>query len=390
VILSTPRAPGTDLGRLLIFSFVLSIGVWMVAASALAQSEVTEGEAPSHMPQWAGSWQPPQKNPGGWDWIRLASNEWVKGEILLMRNFELSFDSDEFGVVTLDWGDVAEILTEREYVFVLQDMKTSHAGTVAIKGDRVLVRVGEAIEEFDRAQLLAITPSADSEFNLWSGHASIGLGLRSGNTEQTEITGRARFGREAKRTRLGFEYNGAYMSQDNEKNTNNHRGRTTFDYFLTRDLFLTPGSFEVFTDEFQNISYRLTPAAGVGYYFIRRPAIEWQGRLLGGYQHTRIDSAPVGDSATADNGAITFGTKIDADLNSRVDLIVEYQLQLIVPETEQTNHHSEVTFEIELTSAIDLDVNFVWDRIEDPEEDSSGDVPDKNDFRISAGLGIEF
>ena len=81
---------------------------------------------------------------------------------------------------------------------------------------------------------------------------------------------------------------------------------------------------------------------------------------------------------------------VDADLNSRVDLIVEYKLQLIVPDTEQTNHHSEVTFEIELTSAIDLDVNFVWDRIEDPEQDSDGDAPDKDDLRVSVGLALEF
>jgi putative salt-induced outer membrane protein YdiY len=361
---------------------------WLLAAPSLADDQAASG-IPSQ-PEWTGSWQPPQPNASGWDWVRLKSNEWVKGEILLMRDFELSFDSDEFGVIKLDWEDVAEILTERSYIFVLEDMKTNHAGTIALRGDRVRVRVGEGIEEFDRAKLLAITPSGEQELKLWSGHASIGMGLRSGNTDQSEYTGRATFSRESIRTRLAFDYTGAYGSQANEKNTNNHRGRTAFDYFLTRDVFLTPASFEVFSDEFQNISYRLTPAAGLGYYLVRRPKIDWQVIFLGGYQHTRVDSAASGDSKNSENGAVTFRTAIDAELNSRVDLTLNYQLQLIVPDTDQTSHHSDATFEIELTSAIDLDISFIWDRIEDPATDADGDTPDTDDFRITAGLGIEF
>lgn len=366
----------------------IAISGWLFTSPVLAQAQPSD-EATAR-PHWSGAWQPPEPNAAGWDWIRLKSDEWIKGEILLLREFELHFDSDEFGVVQLDWEDVAEILTERVYLFVLQDMSTSYEGTMAMQDDRVSVKVGDSIETFDRSQLLAITPSAARESNLWSMRASVGLGLRSGNTDQTDITGRMSLNREGKNTRIRVEYNGVYGSLDNEKNTNNHRARSTLAYFLTRDLFLTPADFEVFSDEFQNISYRLTPTVGVGYFFVRRPALEWQARFGGGYQHTRTDSVVPGDSKTSDNGAITFDTTFDADLNSRVDLILKYQLQLIVPETEKTNHHSEVTFEIELTSAIDLDVNFVWDRIEDPEKEADGSTPDTDDLRISVGLAIEF
>ena len=46
--------------------------------------------------------------------------------------------------------------------------------------------------------------------------------------------------------------------------------------------------------------------------------------------------------------------------------------------------------EIVLTSAIDLDLIFVWDRLEEPEKDSNQETPDSDDFRISAGLAVEF
>jgi putative salt-induced outer membrane protein YdiY len=344
-------------------------------------------------PLWLGTFEPPEPNPGGWDWLLLDSGEWIKGELLLMRDFDLQFDSDEFGVVDLDWEDVKELITERVYTFVLQDMKTTHVGTVAMRGDIVSVNVGGEIEILDRAQILAITPGAFSELNLWSARASAGFAYRSGNTDSADITGDLRLAREGKNTRWLTTYKGAYGSLDQEKNTNNHRGRTNLDYFLTRDLYLTPGFFEVFSDEFQNVSYRLTPAAGAGYYLIRRPAIEWQARLLGGYQHTRIDEVNKtgsSNSKTADNGAIIFGSTLDTDITSDIDFILEYQLQLIVPDTDNTNHHTEARTEIELTSAIDLDVSVVWDRIENPEKEANGDRPERDDIRVSVGLAVEY
>jgi len=390
---SSSGTPAVDAGvptflrRLPLWIVVALCGV-LIASGALAQ-DATADEKPAH-PLWSGDWDPPDRNSGGWDWVRISSHEWVKGEILVMRDFELHFDSDEFDSVSFDWEDVVEIVTEREYIIVLQDMRTTHTGTMTMNGDLVLVRSDAGIETLDRAQILAITPSNRRELNLWTGKISAGLSLRSGNTEESELTGKARLAREGRRTRLGFDYNGVYATLDKQKNTNNHRGSTALDYFLTRDLFLTPVAFEAFTDEFQNVSYRLTPTSGIGYYLIRRPKIEWESRFQVGYQHVRIDSAVAGDSKTADNGAISLSTTVDTEITSDIDLILNYQIQVIVPDTEQTNHHTQATVEIELTSIIDLDISFVWDRIEDPEREADGTRPDTDDFRLTAGLGIEF
>jgi putative salt-induced outer membrane protein YdiY len=367
---------------------VVALSFWLSTNPVSAETP-TSDSSPAQ-PRWAGSWDPPNPNADGWDWVRLKSDEWVKGEILLLRDFDLNFDSDEFGIVKFDWEDVAEILTERVYIFVLQDLRTSYVGTMAMRDGRVSVQVGGRIETFDRSQLLAITPSAEREFNLWNGRISVGAGFRSGNTEQSEFTGRANLAREGTNTRLGIEYNGEYGSLDKVKNTNNHRAQTTFDYFLTRDLFLTPGDFEAFTDEFQNISYRLTPTVGAGYFLVRHPQIDWEVRLTMGYQHTRIDSARAGESKTSENAATVFSTTIDSELTSSVDLILEYQLQFITPDTGRTNHHAVSTLEVELTSVIDLDVSFIWDRIENPEKESDGDSPKTDDFRLTVGLAIEF
>jgi putative salt-induced outer membrane protein YdiY len=364
--------------------------VLLVPRLAIAEGDA-EGPAPAERrPLWSGSWEPPEADPRGWDWVRLTSDEWVKGEILVMRDFELKFDSDEFDVVTFDWDDVAEIVTSHRYIVTLQNLRTSVQGTLTMKGDRVRIRVGGDLELHERAQVLAITPSDERELNLWTGDASAGLSLRSGNTDESQLTGRLRLEREARRTRLGFDYQGTYGSLNSRKNTNNHRGSTRFDYFLTRDLFLVVPSFEAFTDEFQNIAYRLTTYAGVGYYVLRLPAVEWQVGLGLGHQRFRLDSAQPGEGKFDDNAAIVFNSLVDADLTSRVDLVLSYQGQLIAPDTDATNHHTQATLEVELTSILDLDIDFVWDRIEKPQQDENGQRPESDDFRLTAGLSLEF
>ena len=48
------------------------------------------------------------------------------------------------------------------------------------------------------------------------------------------------------------------------------------------------------------------------------------------------------------------------------------------------------TISVELNKFLDLDVTFQWERVGDPEPDTDGEIPEKDDFRITVGLGIEF
>jgi hypothetical protein len=196
--------------------------------------------------------------------------------------------------------------------------------------------------------------------------------------------------REAEATRFSLDYNGAYGSLNNLKNTNTHRANTALDYYLTRRLILTAAAFEGFTDEFQNIKYRLTPNVSIGYYLFRRPAIDWILSVGPGYQHVKFESVRPGEDDTTNNAAVIFKSEFDAELTSRLDLLLNYQLQFIAPDTEATNHHGEGTLSVELTSAIDLDFSLVWDHIEKPERDSDGDRPDTDDFRTTIGLAIDY
>ena len=62
-----------------------------------------------HMTYAQDDWGPPEPSPESFDWIKLTSGEWLKGEIKGKRDLDFEFDSDELGLLILDWGDIAEI-----------------------------------------------------------------------------------------------------------------------------------------------------------------------------------------------------------------------------------------------------------------------------------------
>jgi hypothetical protein len=40
--------------------------------------------------------------------------------------------------------------------------------------------------------------------------------------------------------------------------------------------------------------------------------------------------------------------------------------------------------------AIDFDISWIWDRIQDPQPRSDGSVPESDDFRTTVGLTFDF
>jgi len=72
-------------------------------------------------PDMVSSSSPPLYDPEGYDWIRLTSDEWLKGDIIVLRDDEIEFDSDEMDDQVFDWEDVAEIHSPREHTYVFLD-----------------------------------------------------------------------------------------------------------------------------------------------------------------------------------------------------------------------------------------------------------------------------
>jgi len=290
--------------------------------------------------------------------------------------------------LTFDWKDIRQVRSPRTLdVLFVDGAKLS--GPVIITPEQVLVGTEEPTAH-PRDQLQSLTPGGSKERNYWSGKLTLGLTVRSGNTEQVEYNAQAHLERRTPATRLSLDYIGNVSSLDGTENANNHRVNTEFDLWLSRRFYLVLPFFEYYKDPFQNLTHRLTLGGGIGYDLIDRPNLTWNITTGPAYQHAWFESSLPGEPTQKGTAAIVFASRFEWDITHRIKTILEYRGQYTSKEVGETTHHFADTLSLELTKRFDLDVSFVWDRISNPKVGSNGIQPKPDDFRLVVGLGIDF
>jgi hypothetical protein len=67
-----------------------------------------------------------------------------------------------------------------------------------------------------------------------------------------------------------------------------------------------------------------------------------------------------------------------------------YDVQVGIPETQDTNQNLSWTLEWDVWKDIDLEFTLVWNFVGAPQADEDGTVPKKGDLRLIFGFGWEF
>jgi hypothetical protein len=299
----------------------------------------------------------------------------------------VEFESDELDDLKFDWKDVHQLVLPRALVSY-GERKTA-VGALRVDRQTVTITGAEPLS-FPREELIGIAPGQLRELDYWSGKFNVGVNISAGNTEQADFVTKARLERRTPNTHLKLDYTGNFSEADGVKNVENQRLNGSFNLFLTRRLFLVTPLVEYYRDPFQNIGRQLTLGAGVGYYLIDRPKVEWL--VLGGpaYQHTRFDTVQAGAALESSTPAFFLQSSLDIQLSKRMDLELATQVIITSEEAGRATYHSTVTLEIDLTRRLDLDISFIWDRTENPQADGAGVLPKQNDFRLDLSLGVKF
>jgi len=337
-----------------------------------------------------GDWRPPELGLGEWDWIRLTSDEWLKGEIIVLRSDSLQFDSDKLNKLTIKWKDVKEIYSKRTNSFLFGE-NTHLTGGIVLRDKIVTVTDnGGKKHEFPRSELQTILPGESSEADYWSGKVSLGISVRSGNTDQLEYSLLGDIARRTLDSRLSLAYNGGYSEVNGDVTLNSHRLSGKFDYFMTRRLYVTPFAIEFYRDPLQNIDRQVTPSIGIGYAVIDRPDFEWDVDGGLGYQYTEYVSVEEGEDDELKTGSILLGTALEYEITDDIDFDLQYRLSIGVPETRSRQHHFLTQLSFEITDDIDFDVTLIWDRVVPTRATADGNEPVPDDLRLSVGVGIDF
>src|SRR5262245_5822538 len=178
---------------------VFLIAILLSAPSMLAQTPPQVFQPP-----------PPAPDPK-FDWIELKSGEWLKGELIALYEDKLEFDSDELDKMTLDWEDVRQVRTGR--IVQVRFVDRTLTGRLVIDANTVQV-VGDTTQQFQRSQLVSITPGEPKERSHWSGNITIGFNLREGNSEQLEANTVASARRRTVDNRVLLDYVANYNITD--------------------------------------------------------------------------------------------------------------------------------------------------------------------------------
>ncbi len=335
-----------------------------------------------------GSWRPEPPMPDDADWVQLTSGEWLRGEVIAMYEDSLEFDSEKLDELSLDWEDVRQIRTAQVMQVRLEDDRVV-TGKLLMEAGKVRVLGTEAVE-VPSSSVLSIIAGEPREANYWSGRLSAGINLRSGNTDQTETSGALHFLRRTPKNRLGLTYLGNFSRTNGTTTSENQQATVGWDWFLTHRVYLRAVSAEYYRDPFQNIGHRWTLGVGAGYQIMDTPKTEWSVDVGLAYQRTSFDTVEEGTPRTADTPALRVGTRFDRELTRWLDLFVDYRFFLVNEESGTYTHRFHTGIEVELVGNLDLDLSWVWDRIQDPRSNADGTLPERDDFRTILSVGYSF
>ena len=337
-------------------------------------------------------WSPPtpvfsQK----FDWLKLRSGEWLKGDIISMYEDELEFDSDEFDTLIFDWQEVSELRSrfDQQIRFANGEVKQ---GFLIVKDEHLVLISGGTEQHYPLSELLSITSSSDDRKDLWDGKVSLGIDVNAGNVNQLDYSARARVQRRTPFSRFSadFIYNYSKSTLDEGDNviTDTSRFTTYFDWFYSSKIFFRLFDYEHFKDLQQNISSRDTLGVSLGYHIVQNKRLQWDVTLGPSFQKTAYyDSTEENDQQS---GVVALGTLFDYRISSRIDYLFDYQIQFVEEDSGKRNSHLKTGFEFEFSNDFELDVLFYLDRVAEPVASINTAVPKTNDYRLVFSLGYDF
>ncbi|MGB5415658.1 MAG: DUF481 domain-containing protein [Polyangiales bacterium] len=323
-----------------------------------------------------------------WDWLRLTSGEWLKGEVHWMREKDIEFDSDKLDLLTFSWSKVSELHSPRVNTYVFEG-KIDVVGRAVVSKEKVIIETADGVVSYPRDQLLTILEGGRRERNWWSTKLGVGLSANAGNTNQGQLNLHWDLARADPRTRSAISYDGTFGYSNREQNVNRHLGEAGATVYYSRRLFFSPASVQFLNDRFQNLKLRATPGAGAGVHVFDTKKVEWDLGGALGYQYARFLSTATGVENPQNDGFISFRTYADFDFTDDVELKIDWLTNVIYTQIGLTNHIGTANFSVEISDIFDLETTFKFYRTERPPPRADGSVPKRNDYQLIVSLALE-
>lgn len=324
-----------------------------------------------------------------YDWIKIVSDEWLKGDFKEMYDDKFEFESDELDTLHFDWEDIKEIYSSRQHIVGIVGQEDIF-GRIVLKDNILTITTKNGETKVDKENVLSLIQGEKKRSSLWTGKINLGVNLSKGNKEETDINSNIIFSRRTTDTRVTINYLGNFSKTNDIETTNDQRVNFNWDIYQSKQFFWRPLFGEYFQDPFSNIESKKSLGIGVGYTFIDTSKLEWN--ISGGpsYLETNYESVEIGDSLKESSTVLTASTLLDWEINGDTNFIGLYQLQWGKEENGGYTHHLVATFEFDIGSDVDLSLSAIWDYTDKLKANEDGTLPVNSDLNFVVGLGMDF
>jgi len=336
-----------------------------------------------------GTWEENIPKADKFDWVQTTSGEWLKGEIKGMYGDKLEFDSEDFDLQIIDWEDVKRLMSHSITSLNIEG-KGVLTGRLNLYDGYAYMQIVDEVIQIDKYEIISMTTGGNEESAYWTGSFSLGLTISSGNTKKEEYSSTLNIKRQTALRRFQINSLANYGKTYGLETERNLRVNSSIDTFLTRRFFIRPGFLEYFSDIFQNVKQKATYGLGAGYDIYSSPRTKWTLFAGPAYQTTTFDAVLAGQNKTEETPALILTSDYDIELTKNIDFIIKYQAYFVNQESGTYLQHALSSIKTELINDFDLDVTFVWDRIQDPTKDEFGILPQQDDYKTTLSIAYNF
>ncbi|HVW85588.1 MAG TPA: DUF481 domain-containing protein [Bryobacteraceae bacterium] len=322
----------------------------------------------------------------------MKNGDRVTGSIVKKDDKNLTIKSDQFGIITTAWDQVASVRTDEPINVVLSDGRTAQ-GTLETSDGRIHVVTPSARLEVAPAEVSALRNADEQKAyerlqrpgwgELWSGTGSIGFAGTAGNAKTLTFTTGVTAARVTRNDKTSVYFNtikaSALVNGKSADTAQAIRGGVGYDHNLSSRVFAN-----VFNDweydKFQNLDLRFVIGGGLGFHAIKTDRSQLD--LLAGADYNRSKfSTPF----TRNSAEVFWGDEYSLKVSSATSLVQSFRMF-----NDLTNTGTyRVNFDIGASTKISKWLNWnlsLSDRfLSDP-------APGRktNDFLYTTGLGITF
>lgn len=267
------------------------------------------------------------------DQVVLKNGDRVTGSIVKKDGKNLIIKTDQFGVVTTSWDQVASIQADKPVNVVLPDGKTVQ-GTIATTDGKVEVTTKDAKLSLAPADVATIRDDAEQKAyerflkpglgQLWAGTGSLGFAGTSGNARTLTFTTGVNAARITKTDKTTLYFNmikaSALINGKNADTAQAVRGGIGYDHNVTPRLFVNVFNDYEF-DKFQNLDLRFVLGGGLGFHAVKseRSLLD----LLGGGDFNRSSYSTQPSQKSAE---FYWGDEYSLKLGAATSLVQSFRM----------------------------------------------------------------